>query len=164
MKFVKIMVVLIAVLFLISPVFAQKAPADTKAADMQILRDKVKADKKLVVAANMDLTDSEAKKFWPIYDAYQKDLAKTNQRIAAMVESYAAAWNAKSMDNEKAKKMISDFFAIQKDEINQLQSYVPKLSKALPAVKVARYLQIENKIRAMIKYELAESIPLVPGK
>jgi len=68
------------------------------------------------------------------------------------------------VDNEKAKKMISDFLAIQRDEINQIQSHVPKLSKALPAVKVARYLQIENKIRAMVRYELAEAIPLVPGK
>jgi len=163
MKLAKIIVALIFV-FLVGPVFAQNAPADTKAGDMQILREKIKADKKFIVAANMELTDSEAKQFWPVYEAYQKDLEKINKRITAMIESYAASWKAKSVDNEKARKMISDFLAIQTDEINQMQSYVPKLSKALPAVKVARYLQIENKIRAMVKYELAEAIPLVPGK
>ena len=56
---------------------------------MQILRDKIRADKKLVVAANMELTESEAKGFWPIYDQYQKDLQKLNQRIIALLESYA---------------------------------------------------------------------------
>ena len=39
-------------------------------------------------------------------------------------------------------------------------AYVPKLGKVLPQVKVARYLQIENKIRALVKYELAGAVPL----
>ncbi|HEY5866982.1 MAG TPA: hypothetical protein VI542_15770, partial [Candidatus Tectomicrobia bacterium] len=65
---------------------AQEKPAD----NMQILRDKLRADKKLVVATNMELTESEAQGFWPLYDQYQKDLQKINQRIANVLESYAA--------------------------------------------------------------------------
>ncbi len=64
---------------------AQDKPAD----NMQILRDKIKADKKLVVASNMELTESEAKSFWPIYDEYQKELQKINQRMVNLVDSYA---------------------------------------------------------------------------
>jgi hypothetical protein len=57
--------------------FAAEGGAQDKPADnMQILRDKLKADKKLVVATNMELTESEAKGFWPIYEQYQKDLQK----------------------------------------------------------------------------------------
>ena len=158
MKLTKTVVLLIAVLFVI-PAFAQNAPAD----NMQFLRDKIKADKKLVVAENMQLTESEAKGFWPVYEAYQKDLQAINKRTAAMIKSYADAWNTQSMDNEKAKKLTSEFLAIQADEVKLQQSYVPKLNKVLPATKVARYLQIENKIRALIKYELAGGIPLVQG-
>ncbi len=163
MKITKIVVVLIALL-IAAPLFAQMAPSDKPANTKQLLMDKVKADKKLVVAENMQLTESEAKGFWPVYEAYQKDLGAINDRMAAMIKSYAEAWNAKSIDNEKAKKMTAEILTIQSDEVKLIKSYVPKLSKVLSAVKVARYVQIENKIRAMVKYELAEAIPLVPGK
>jgi hypothetical protein len=136
---------------------AQDKPAD----NMQILRDKIKADKKLVVATNMELTESEAKGFWPIYDQYQKDLQKINRRIAALLESYAADFRGKSLTDEKAKKLIEEAVAIEQAEANLKSTYAPKLSKVLPVRKVARYLQIENKIRAVVKYELATGVPLV---
>jgi hypothetical protein len=136
---------------------AQDKPAD----NMQILRDKIKADKKLLVATNMELTESEAKAFWPIYEEYQKDLQKINQRIAALLESYADDARKHSMTDDKAKKLIDEAVAIDQLEANLKSSYAPKLSKVLPAIKVARYLQIENKIRAVIKYDLAQGVPLM---
>jgi hypothetical protein len=139
-------------------VWAQDKPAD----NMQIMRDKVKADKKVVVAANMELTESEAKAFWPVYDQYQKDLGAINERIAKMIKSYADAYNAKSMTDDGAKKLTDEFVAIEKAEAAMKESYVPKLSKVLPPKKVARYLQVENKIRALVKFDLAGQIPLVP--
>jgi len=138
-------------------VLAQDKPAD----NMQILRDKIKADKKLLVATNMELTESEAKAFWPIYAQYQKDLQKINQRIAALLDSYADDAKKKSLTDDKAKKLIDEAVAIDQAEANLKSAYAPKLSKALPAIKVARYLQIENKIRAVIKYDLAQGLPLV---
>jgi hypothetical protein len=162
-KWTALAVLLVAALCMASA-FAQPPAADKPADNMQILRDKIRADKKLLVAENMELTESEAKGFWPVYEAYQKDLETLNNRTVALIKSYADAWNTKSMNNEKAKKLTSDFLALQADEVKQMQSYVPKLEKVLPATKVARYLQIENKIRSVIKYELAGEIPLVPGK
>jgi hypothetical protein len=137
----------------VSPVVAQD--------NMQILRDKIKADKKLVVAANMDLTESEAKGFWPVYEEYQKDLSALNQRIGKLIDSYAADYRANTLTDEKAQKLIDELVAIEKDDGGLQASYAPKLSKVLPAKKVLRYLQIENKIRAALKYELAANIPAV---
>jgi hypothetical protein len=137
--------------------WAQDKPAD----NMQILRDKIKADKKLVVAANMELTESEAKGFWPIYEQYQKDLQKINQRIVKLLESYADDFRKKSLTDDKAKKLIDEAVDIEQAEANLKSAYAPKLGKALPVKKVARYLQIENKIRAIIKYDLAQGVPLV---
>jgi len=134
---------------------AQDKPAD----NMQIMKDKIKADKKLLVANNMQLTESEAKAFWPVYEQYQKDLAAINQRIGKLIESYAADYQ--TMTDEKAKKLTAEMVAIEKAEAGLKESSVPKLSKVLPPKKVARYLQIENKIRALVKYELAGEIPLV---
>jgi len=129
--------------------------------NMQILRDKIKADKKLLVATNMELTDSEAKGFWPVYEEYQKELGAINQRIVKLIESYAADYRAKSLTNEKAKKLVEEMVAIEQAEAGLKTTYVPKLGKVLPQMKVARYLQIENKIRALVKYELAGGVPLV---
>lgn len=136
-------------------------PQDKPADNMQILRDKIKADKKLVVATNMELTESEAKAFWPIYDAYQKDLQKINRRIVSLLDSYAADARAKTLTDDKAKKLIDEALAIEQAETNLKSTYAPKLEKVLPIKKVARYLQIENKIRALVKYDLAQGVPLV---
>jgi hypothetical protein len=142
--------------------FAVPALTQDKASDnMQILREKVKADKKLIVATNMGLTEAEAKSFWPVYEEYQKDLTTINQRIARLIESYATDYRANTLTDEKAKKLIDEFVAIDKAEAELKRSYIPKLSKVLPAMKVARYLQIENKIRAVVKYDLAAGVPLV---
>src|SRR5918994_827825 len=134
---------------------------DKRADNMEILRDKIRADKKFVVATNMELTESEAKNFWPIYDQYQKDLQNINGRILTVLESYAADFKSKSLTDDKAKKLIDEALAIDQAEANLKSTYAPKLGKALPVRKVARYLQIENKIRAVVKYDLAQGVPLV---
>jgi len=140
----------------------QAAPQDQPANNMQILRDKLKADKKLIVAANMDLTEAEAKAFWPIYDAYQKDLEDLNKRIHKTLKSYADAFNVRKVSDATAKKIIREYLDTQHAETKLMQSYATSLNRAIPAIKTMRYLQIENKIRAIIKYDLAAEVPLVP--
>jgi hypothetical protein len=131
--------------------------------NMEILKEKVKADKKLVVAANMNLTDAEAKSFWSLYDGYQKELEQINQRLITVIKSYADAFNAGKgeISDDQAKKLLAEALAVEESEVKLRQSYAAKLGKVLPATKVARYLQIENKIRAIVKFELAAQIPLV---
>jgi hypothetical protein len=144
-------------IWVVTPVMAQDKPAD----NMQILRDKVKADKKLLVAANMELTESEAKGFWPVYEEYQKDLTSINQRIGKLIESYATDYRAGTITDEKAKVLAEELVAIEHIDGALQQSYLKKLQGVLPPKKVLRYLQIENKIRAAVKYELAANIPAV---
>ena len=140
-----------------TPAWTQGKPAD----NMQILLDKIKADKKLLVATNMGLTESEAKAFWPVYEQYQQMLANFNQRIGKLIESHAAAYRINTLTDEKAKTLTDELVAIGKGEAAMKEYFVPKLSQVLPPKKVARYLQIENKIRAALKYELAGQIPFV---
>jgi phage-related minor tail protein len=129
--------------------------------NMEILRQKIKADKKLVVAANLQLTDAEGTAFWPVYDAYQKDLQQINQRLTAAILAYAAAYNKGPVIDEAAKKLLDESLAIDDAEAKLKSSSAPKILAALPAAKAARYIQIENKIRAAVRYELAANIPLV---
>lgn len=148
------------VLFAVATLLALPAAAQT-ASDMQILAQKIKADKKLVVAANMQLTEDEAKGFWPVYEAYQKDLQGINQRLIGTIKRYADAYKKGPVTDEAAKKLINEAIAIEDSEVKLKRSYVPRLEKVIPGMKVARYIQIENKIRAIGKYELAAQIPLV---
>jgi len=140
---------------------ATSQTSESSIASMQTLYDKLKADKKLVVAHNMNLTEAEEKGFWPIYDAYQKDLNKINERMAKVINDYAVAYNKGTVSNVTAKQLIDEAIAIELAEAKLKQSYVPKLGKVLPSAKVARYVQIENKIRAIVRLQLADLIPLV---
>ena len=129
--------------------------------NMEILRQKIKADKKLVVAQNLQLTDAEGATFWPVYDAYQKDLQQVNQRLTSVIQAYADAYNKGPVANDVAKKLLDEALAVDEAELKLKSSYMPKIVGALPVTKAARYIQIENKIRAAIRYELADGIPLV---
>ena len=142
---------------LVLPAMAQTA----NTANMEILRQKIKADKKLVVAQNLMLTDAEGTAFWPVYEAYQKDLTQINQRLLAMIQTYADAYKKGPVANDVADKLLGESLAVDEAEVKLKGSYAPKILAVLPATKAARYIQIENKIRAIIRYELADGIPLV---
>ena len=142
-----------------TPVIAQdKGSADT---NMEILMQKVKADKKLLVAANLDLSDAEGKSFWPLYDAYQKELAQQNQNLGKTIMEYADAYGKGPIPDATAKKLMDQVLSIEAAEVKSKHSYADKVGKVLSAAKTARYIQIETKIRAALKYELAKQIPLV---
>jgi len=168
MKFISSLAV--GVMLFATPVLAQDiAPSPGSAAEgdgntnMEILMQKVKADKKLLVASNMDLTDAEGKKFWPLYEGYQKELMQLNQRLGKTIKDYADAYNAGkgTISNDTAKKLLNEALSVDEAEVKLRRSYAEKIGKVLPATKTARYIQIENKIRAIIRMELAQQIPLV---
>ena len=154
----KVFIITALALFLLLPglpALAQDKPAD----NMQIVREKVKADKKLFVAEVMNLTESEAKAFWPIYDNYQKGLTQIYDRTMLVIRDYHD--NYQSMSNEAAKRLTNELLAIEMDHHNLKESYLPLFSGALKDVKAARYYQLENKISAAINYDAASNIPLV---
>jgi len=149
-------IVLVAMLTVfIVPSMAQEKPAD----NMQLVREKIQTDKKLFIAQNMNLTESEAKVFWPVYEDYQKELDKLVDKTVKLIDNYAA--NYQTMTEEAAKEMINGYLAIETERVTLMKSFLPKFRKVLPEKKVARYYQLENKINAVVKYELAKLIPLV---
>jgi len=147
----------LAVLFCLgaSPVLAQSNPTD----DMEVLRSAIQTGRKALVADNMGLTEAESKAFWPLYDEYQKELRKLSDRRTGFIESYAKDYE--KMTDEKANDLMNEWLDIQKDALKVKSSYVSKFRRALPMSKVARYFQIENKLEAVMDYELAKRIPLV---
>jgi hypothetical protein len=154
----KAMIGFVAVVVLMAGSAMAQGANDT---NMEILKQKVKADKKLLVASNMELNEAEAKQFWPLYDSYQKELEQLNQKLGKAITEYAEAFNKGPVPNDTAKKVLGEVLNVEEQEVKLKRSYAEKVGKVLPATKAARYIQIENKIRAIVKVELAQAIPLV---
>lgn len=140
----------------VAPVFAQ----DPSANSMEILREAAKANKKALTALNLKLTDSEDKAFWPVYESFQKDITKVNERLVNLIKDYAKEYKARSLSDKKAKQLISDYMVIEEDLLKLKKSYLKKLSAVLPDKKVMTYFQMENKIQAIIRFDCAINIPL----
>ena len=123
------------------------------------LRDAIRADKKAYISEYLQLTQAEGKEFWPYYNSYQFDLQKINDRLIKLINGYAKTYQ--NMSDQDAVKMVDEYLAIERDQLKLKELYFRTLCKRLPVKKVTRYLQLENKIDALVKFELAEKIPLV---
>ena len=128
--------------------------------DMELLAEKVKADKKLLVGINMSLTNEEARDFWPVYDAYQRELQTVNLELGELIVEFAEAYAKGPIPNKTAKQIRNDVLVLEEKEVKLKRTYGDKMEKVIPAWKVMRYMQIESKIRAVLKFELARQIPL----
>ena len=130
---------------------------------LQQLRAEIQADRQAVVAANLGLTDAEGAAFWPVYREYRGELSKVGDRMQKLIQDYAKIYDTATA--EQAKPMVDEMMAIQSAQLKVKESYLPKFRKVIPEVKVARFLQIENKIDALISLQLAADIPLIgPSK
>jgi hypothetical protein len=133
---------------------AQDKPAD----NMDALREQLRTDKRAVVASVLDLTESESKVFWPVYNAYQSDMVAHYDRILKLLETYAK--NYDTLTDETATSLLKQYLALERDHVALLTAYLPRFQKVLPPKKVAKLYQVENKARALVNYELARGIPI----
>ncbi len=137
--------------------FAQEeaaAPAD----NMEIVREAIHAQKKVLIAENMELTQAEADQFWPVYDEYQAEMKKLGDKDIALIKKFAE--NYETMTDEVAGEIVKMFMDNEAEHLKLKKTFLPKFEKVLPPTKVARYYQLENKIAAVISYDLAAEIPL----
>jgi hypothetical protein len=159
----KIRLILAALLtlgLLAAPLHAAEPPAGLAAdTNLTLLLDAIRANRKALIAANLNLTDQEAAKFWPVYDRYQKEINALQDRLVAVIQDYIA--NFSDLSNDKAMKLVNEYLSIEADRVKVRQSYVDEFAKTMPGRKVARFYQIENKMDAVTRYDLAATIPVV---
>ena len=125
----------------------------------QLLISQIQTDKRAVVLKTMNLTDAQVKVFTPIYDQYQAEMKKLLQRNSDLVNKYAATYE--TMSDADAKKLLEEAFKLRIDRTETLRKYARKMEKVLPATKVLRFVQIENKLTALLDWQAAQLIPLV---
>jgi outer membrane PBP1 activator LpoA protein len=144
-------------LILASPAWPQPKASD--ATDMQALQAAVRADKRGYVASTLALDDAESKKFWPIYDDYQRALEASNRRRSVALVNVAG--QGQTIGDLHAKSVLKELVAADDAEFRARRAMREKVLKALPASKAIRYLQLEWKIRTTQDYDLASTIPLI---
>jgi Spy/CpxP family protein refolding chaperone len=139
---------------------ALSAPAAAQVrSEIELTRQQIQTERQALVAAGMELTDEQAAKFWPVYREYRAELAPIGDRQVELIMGYADKYG--SVDDDYAQEMLNEFLNIKQAQLEVLRKYVPKFLAVLPAVKVARFYQIENKLDAVVAFDLAASIPVL---
>jgi len=133
---------------------------DTAAAvaDLQAMQQAARKDKRALVNEKLQLTPDEAKKFWPIYDNLQRDLSRLNRERNLALETLAS--RDRPVSDAYAKQIVNDLMTTEEQEVKALRKAANATMRALPPRKAARYMQLENKLRAVQDYEIAVAFPL----
>ena len=146
----------------IVPAFAQESFEALKD-EIQLTRAIIKVKRKKIVAANINLTDREKKVFWPLYNEYIADIDKVNIKRVKLIAEYRDAYVTKTLSDRQALKLLNGYQLYEQVKLRTRNTYVQKFKEILPPKKVVRFFQVENKMDAIINFELAGGIPLVPA-
>jgi hypothetical protein len=141
-----------------------QAPANTAGQssvdqDIDLMRKDVRSQKKQIIAANLQLTDAEAVKFWPVYDQYTAELVKINDAKYAAIKDYAT--NYDTLTDDKALSLIRQILGVDQSVAQLREKYVPIVSKVISGKKTALFFQLDRRLVALIDLQLAAAIPMV---
>jgi hypothetical protein len=118
--------------------------------------------RKKIVAQNIALDKGEEKAFWNLYDQYQKEIKELGKKRISLIEEYAKAYKSKSLTDKQALTLLNAHLLNELVRIRKLNAYIQKFKEIIPPKKTVRLFQVENKMNAIINFELAAQIPLVP--
>ncbi len=127
--------------------------------DLALLRRDLKSDKKKLIALNVPLTEEEATRFWPVYDEYTGQMSKVYDEFYSIIKDYAA--NQKTLTDAQASTMINRWAAIQVQQAQTRQKYIPIVEKVIPSRKAALFFQIDRRLYELMDLQVASQIPLI---
>src|SRR5215208_5827087 len=127
--------------------------------DLALLRRNLRVEKKKVIALNVPLTETEATKFWPVYDQYAAEMSKHYDEFYALIKDYAA--NQETLTDARAIDIIRRWSAIQVELAQTRQRYIPFVEKVLPGKKAALFFQIDRRLYELLDLQVASQVPLV---
>lgn len=160
-----------AFLFLASTLlWAQQSPSPTRSgrnnteeqvndANIELMRQDIRSERKKVVAANMPLSEVEATKFWPVYDRYIGETIKVNDLRFAVLKEYAKAYDTAT--EEQADNFIKRWVVLDGDNAQLRLKYIPEFEKVISHKKTAMFFQIDRRVSMMIELQLAARVPLI---
>lgn len=130
--------------------------------EIDLLRRDIRSQRKQIIAQNLNLTDAEAQRFWPVYDRYTADLIKINDLKYKLIQDYLQSTN--QMTDAQVNTWIEQWLRADEDTVSLRKKYLPEFQNVLPAKKVGLYQQLDRRTQLMIDLQLASQIPLIePG-
>jgi hypothetical protein len=127
--------------------------------NVALMRQDLRSQKKQLIAANLQLTDAEATKFWPVYDQYTAELTKLGDQKYALIKEYGLGYG--TLTNEQALGLTKRSLALD-EQIAQLRTkYIPIFNQVIPGTKTATFFQLDRRITNLIDLKVASQIPLV---
>ncbi len=145
----------LALILAIAPAAAAQNVDDA----IELGRSLAETGRQAVAAASLELSEAESAEFWPAYREYQSAIARVDDRFVDLIGDYARGFG--SLTDEQAKSMAKDYFAIEKDRLSVRKKYFKKFRKIVGDKKAVRFLQVENKMDAIMRFGLAKEIPLM---
>jgi len=128
--------------------------------DLELFKRDVRSQKKQIIAANMNLQDAEAEKFWPVYDRYSADLAKIYDTKIALIEAYVE--NYQTMTGDEAENYLNRRAVVEEDIMRLRHRYVPEFRKVLSGRQTALFFQIDWRLDLLINLQLAHAPMIDP--
>jgi len=125
---------------------------------IELVRQSAQTDRKVLIMGNVHFTADESQQFWPAWNAYRAEMSANGDRLLALIKNFAA--NYENMNDQKARELLTDSFSISMQDVVIKQNFAKKINTFMPATKVMRIIQIENKLDAAIDMKLAAEIPL----
>jgi len=135
--------------------------AQTVVDGIEVIRATIKADRKVVIAENLKLTEAEGKAFWPLYRDYRHDVESANDELVKLVLEYADQYP--NVSEESARGILKRYSKLETKLVDTRLKHLKKIGAVLPATKTLRFAQLENRLDLAVRLELAGSIPLFPA-
>ena len=127
---------------------------------LELSREVIDQQKRVVVAGSLPLSDKEADAFWPLYDDFQKEIQKLNRRSDQLIASYTAEFA--TLSDARARAMLDESLAIAEDRAKLMSRWAKRMGKVLPPRLLVRYFQLEHRFHTFVAADLARQIPLAP--
>ena len=121
----------------------------------------LQAGREEIIREDLRMSDKESAGFWPVYEAYHAEIMAVRDRQARMIADFLKTYRDGALTNDYAENLIKDHFDIKGELLAVQKKFVRQFRKILPALKVARFYQLENKMDAEIDAQLALFVPLV---
>jgi len=159
--FVNILMVtaLIFGLMNISSVFSQESYEKNKE-EIELTASIINLERKEILDQNLKLSNDEERGFWSLYNEYRLTMNEVGKRKTKLITDYADRVNTGNLSDAEALRLLKEFFSVEREKLTRREEYISKFQKVLPLKKVALFFQIENKIDAVLNFDLARSIPL----
>jgi hypothetical protein len=137
---------------------APEADQEDLTSDLALTRASIQLRRQAIVTSVMDLTPKESEAFWPLYREYRVEMAKVGDRISKLLVQYSEQYDG--LTDAQASQIMKDWISVEKARTGVKDKYVSRFKKILPARKVMRFFQADNKLDAMLLAQLASVVPL----